>query len=206
VPGIIIPFSTTIQSGKNFFGLDLAAGDHTYSTGHFATKIAAAGIIFPGYVGMANGESAAEHGLSATPYAYLIPCGMDSLRVPLGDTGAIRSWQVSDQALPLPYNLGASAFNGTQFFSAAGTLSEQPWVIRKHQPIRAVSDPGLFDGDFPIIYSSARLIGRSAWNSQWKLVIPAITLLNDEQTGLNNFTATVTDIQIFLRTYANAGN
>ncbi|MDB6134045.1 MAG: hypothetical protein JWM59_2288 [Verrucomicrobiales bacterium] len=206
VPGFIIPFSTTIQSGKNFFGLSLAAGDHAYSPGSFATKIAAVGLVFPGYVGMVNGESVQPNALSATPYAYLIPCGMDSIRVPLGDTGAVRSWQVNDQAMPLPYNLGASDFNSTQFFTAAGTLSEQPWVIRKHQPLRAVSDPGLFDGDFPIIYSSARLIGRSAWNSQWKIVIPAVTLLQDEQAGLNSFVSSVNDIQLFLRTYSNAGN
>ncbi len=206
VPGIIIPFSTTVQHGKNFFGLDLAAGDHAYSPASFATKIAAVGIVFPGYVGMVNGESVEPNALSATPYAYLIPCGMDYLRAPLGETGVIRSWQVNDQALPLPYNLGASAFNSTQFFTAAGTMSEQPWVIRKHQPLRAVSDPGLFEGDFPIIYSSARLIGRSVWNSQWKIVIPAVTLLADEQAGLNNFAASVQDIQLFIRSYSNSGN
>ncbi|MEY4245084.1 MAG: hypothetical protein RLZZ245_2669, partial [Verrucomicrobiota bacterium] len=31
IPGFIIPFSTTVEDGKNFFGLDLAAGDHAYS-------------------------------------------------------------------------------------------------------------------------------------------------------------------------------
>ena len=206
VPGMIIPFSTTIELGKNFFGLDLAAGDHVYSPSSFSTKIAAVGLIFPGYVGMAPAEAVQANALSATPYAYLIPCGTDFMRSPLGDTGTVRSWQVQDQALPLPYNLGASSFNTTQFFMANGTLSEQPWVIRKHQGMRAVSDPGLFNGDFPIIYSSARLIGRSVWNSQWKIVIPAITLLRDEQTGLNNFTASVSDIQLFLRTYSNSGN
>ncbi|MES2707022.1 MAG: hypothetical protein V4726_10520 [Verrucomicrobiota bacterium] len=206
VPGIIIPFSTTIQHGKNFFGLDLAAGDHAYSPASFATKIAAVGIVFPGYVGMVNGESVQPHALGATPYAYLIPCGMDFMRAPLGETGVIRSWQVNDQALPLPYNLGGSDFNSTQFFNAAGTLSEQPWVIRKHQPLRAVGDPELFEGDFPIIYSSARLIGRSVWNSQWKIVIPAVNLLADEQTALNNFAASVKDIQLFLRSYSNSGN
>ena len=137
---------------------------------------------------------------------WLIPCGTDFMRSPMGDTGIVRSWQVHDQALPLPYNLGASAFNTTQFFSANGTLSEQPWVIRKHQGMRAVSDPSLFDGDFPVIYSSARLIGRSVWNNQWKIVIPAVTLLKNEQAGLNHFTATVIDIQLFLRTYSHSGN
>ena len=206
VPGFIIEFSTSIEHGRNFFGLSLAAGDHTYSASSFATKIAATGLIFPGYVGMAAGESVAANALSATPYAYLIPCGTDHMLAPLGDTNAMRSWLVNDQALPLPYNLGASDFNSTQFFTANGTLSEQPWVIRKHQAFRAVSDPTLFDSDFPIIFSNSRLIGRSAWNTKWKIVIPAYTLLNDEQKGMNNFAASVGDIQLFLRTYSHSGN
>jgi hypothetical protein len=44
------------------------------------------------------------------------------------------------------------------------------------------------------------------WNTRWKLVIPAYTLLEDEQQGLDNFAATVKDIQLFLRTYSHSGN
>ncbi len=207
IPGFIIPFSTTIEDGKNFFGLDLAAGDHAYSQSNFATKIAAVGVALPGYVGMADGESTEPGALSATPYAYLIPCGSDFMRTPLGDTGDVRSWQVVDQALPLPYNLGASDFNTTKFFGPNDTFAERPWVIRKHQAFRMVADPAIYeDGSLPTVFTNARLIGRSVWNSQWKLVIPAITLLKDEQMGLNNFTTSVDDIKLFLRTYSNSGN
>ena len=207
IPGFIIPFSSTVEDGKNFFGLDLAAGDHAYSQSNFATKIAAVGVALQGYVGMSYGESTEPNALSATPYAYLIPCGTDYMRTPLGDTGDIRSWQVVDQALPLPYNLGASAFNTTQFFGPNDTFAERPWVIRKHQAFRMVADPAMYeDGSLPTVFTNARLIGRSVWNSQWKIVIPAITLLKDEQTGLNNFSASVKDIQLFLRTYSNSGN
>jgi hypothetical protein len=207
IPGFIIPFSTTVEDGKNFFGLDLAAGDHAYSQSNFATKIAAVGVALPGYVGMSYGESTQPNALSATPYAYLIPCGIDYMRSPLGDTGDIRSWQVVDQALPLPYNLGASDFNTTQFFGPNDTFAERPWVIRKHQAFRMVADPSLYeDGSLPTVFTNARLIGRSVWNSQWKIVIPANTLLNNEQQGMNNFAASVKDIQLFLRTYSNSGN
>ncbi len=207
IPGFIIPFSTTIEDGKNFFGLDLAAGDHAYSQSNFATKIAAVGVALPGYVGMVDGESTATGALSATPYAYLIPCGNDFMRTPMGDTGDIRSWQVVDQALPLPYNLGASDFNTTQFFGPNDTFAERPWVTRKHQAFRMVADPTLYEaGDLPTVFTNARLIGRSVWNGQWKIVIPAHTLLNDEQAGLTRFAATVDDIKLFLRTYSNSGN
>jgi hypothetical protein len=206
-PGFIIPFSSTVEDGKNFFGLNLAAGDHAYSQSNFATKIAAVGMALPGYVGMGYGESTQPNALSATPYAYLIPCGADSMRTPLGDTGDIRSWQVVDQALPLPYNLGASAFNTTQFFGPNDTFAERPWVTRKHQAFRMVADPALLEGaDLPTVFTNARLIGRSVWNTQWKIVIPANTLLNNEQQGLNNFAAQVQDILLFIRTYSNSGN
>jgi hypothetical protein len=217
VPGLIIPFSSTIQHTKNFFGLNIAAGDHGFTPGNYATKIFSVGIALPGYVGMdayAAGNmnsgapaSTAPNALSATPYVYLIPCGSDSmLAPPLGDTNIVRIWKVQDQALPLPYNLGANDFNSTQFFNANGTLSEQPWIIRKHQPFRPVSDPSFFYSSVPQEFTNTRLIGRSVWNSQWKIVIPAYPMLNNENEALNRFAASVKDIQLFLRTYSHSGN
>jgi hypothetical protein len=145
--------------------------------------------------------------LSATPYVYLIPCGNDIMRAPpLGDTDTLRSWTVQDQALPLPYNLGASEFNSNQFFSANGTLNEKPWIIRKHQAFRAVADKELFNAAPPLEYSSNRLIARSAWNTRWKIVIPAVNLLTDEKAALDRFIQSVTDVQLYLRTYSHSGN
>jgi len=69
-----------------------------------------------------------------------------------------------------------------------------------------VSDATAFYGSVPAEFTNSRLIARSVWNGQWKIVIPAYTLLNNEQDGLNRFAASVKDIQLFLRTYSNAGN
>ena len=50
-----------------------------------------------------------------------------------------------------------------------------------------VADPALYEaGDLPTVFTNARLIGRSVWNSQWKIVIPAHTLLKDEQQGIED--------------------
>ena len=217
VAGMVIPFGSTIQHGKNFFGLPTAAGDHNFSPSNFATKIYSAGVVFDGYLGMdpyaegvpgAGGpDTNSPNALNATPYVYLIPVGVDKmLAPPLGDTGIERSWRVQDQALPLPYNLGATAFSATQFFSADGTLTEQPWITRKHQAFRPVDDAAFFYGLQKSEFQSSRLVGRSVWNTQWKLVIPAYGLLNDEQAGLDRFAATVDDIKLFLRTYSHSGN
>jgi hypothetical protein len=114
---------------------------------------------------------------------------------------------VVDQALPLPYSLGANDFNATKFFGPNDTFAERPWVIRKHQAFRMVADPAIYeDGSLPTVFTNARLIGRSVWNTQWKIVIPAYGLLNNEQTGLTRFAASVQDIKLFLRTYSNSGN
>jgi len=174
-------------------------------------------MVLKGYVGMdpyafgtpnAGGPvTGGANTLSATPYVYLIPTGIDSMRAPaLGSTGSIRSWDVVDQALPLPYNLGATAFNGTQFFNASGTLTEKPWIVRQHQAFRPVNDPAFFYSLIPQEFTSSRLVGRSVWNSGWKIVIPAYTLLNNEEEGLNRFVRSVKDIQLFLRTYSHSGN
>ena len=217
VAGIVIPFSTTIQHGYNFFGLPSAPGDHNYTPSNYATKIYSVGMVFPGYIGMdpfafgtpnAGGPASNDpNALNATPYAYLIPCGNDSLLAPaFGDTNTVRTWAVHDQALPLPYNLGATSFNTTQFYTSQGTLNEQPWILRKHQAFRPVADPAFFYSTIPAEFTNSRLIARSVWNSQWKIVIPAYTLLNNEQEGLNRFVRSVKDIKLFLRTYSHSGN
>ena len=217
VSGIVIPFSTTIQHGLNFFGLQLANADHAFSPSHYSTKIYSVGVVLTGYLGMdpyaqgtpnAGGpNTTSPNGLSASPYVYLIPTGTDyMLAPPLGDTNTVRAFDVHDQALPLPFNLGATSFSTTQFFNATGTLSEAPWILRKHQAFRPVSDPVFFYGTVPAEFTSSRLVGRSVWNGGWKLVIPAYTLLNAETDGLTRFAASVKDIQLFLRTYSHSGN
>lgn len=217
VPGIVISFTTTIGHGLNFFGRPLAAGDHSYTASNFATKIYSTGVVLDGYIGMdpyaigtpnaGKPASSNPNALSATPYVYLIPAGVDSiLAPPFGDTGVVRSWSVKDQAIPLPFNLGQTAYSGTQLFTPQGTLNEQLWIARKHQAFRPVSDPAFFYSTMPSEFTNSRLVGRSVWNSQWKLVIPAYTLLNDEQLALDRLVRTITDIRLFLRTYSHSGN
>lgn len=217
VPGLVIPFPTTIAAGYNFFGWPLAGGDHTFTQSAFATKIASVGVVFDGYVGMdpyrqgTPGAGAPVTGqpntLSATPYVYLIPCGLDGMRSPaLGDSPVTRFWDVKDQALPLPINIGGNPFGSLQVFTPQGSLAEQFWIPRKHQAFRAVDDGAYFYNQMPAEFTSGRLVGRSVWNTQWKLVIPGYSLMHDERAGLDAFINSVSDIQLFLRTYSQSGN
>jgi hypothetical protein len=225
VPGIILSFGTTIANGVNLFGNQLAAGDHNFSPSSFATKIFATGVCLDGYIGMDNptaggGTSPPDptldpNALAATPYVYLIPVGQDSMRSPpLGDASNIRSWNVDDVTIPLPFNVSAAAFSTTPFYTSANSLSEPLFAVREHQAFRPVSTTSVFNTSIygangalqPSQYTNKRLIGRSIWNSKWKLVIPGRTLLADPNEGLDHFIQSVKDIHLYFITYSYAGN
>ncbi|MGK0238287.1 MAG: hypothetical protein ACI92G_001752 [Candidatus Pelagisphaera sp.] len=229
VPGIVIEFSTSITNEDNFFGNNLAGGDHTFSPTSFATKIFSSGIVLGGYVGMDDPtlNSGATSGatspsdpdlaflgddiLSATPYIYLIPVGTDIMRTPpLGDESVLRGWNVQDVTIPLPFNIGASEHSSKDFYRSRDSLSEPLFSLRKHQAFRPVSTSDVYLGDsgrlFPSEFTNNRLIGRSVWNTRWKIVIPGRTLLNDADEGLARFIDTVEDIKLHLETYSYSGN
>lgn len=234
VPGIILEFGTTIADGLNLFGRPSAAGDHGFSPAFFATKIFAAGVAFEGYQGMdnpvANGSIVIgvggtsptdpttsfldQNAMFATPYIYLIPVGVDSMRSPpLGDVSTIRTWSIDDVTIPLPFNIGASDFSSKQLWQESDSLAEQLFSTRKHQPFRPVSSVTAFgsgvygeDGLARSQFTNTRLVGRSIWNSKWKIVIPGRTLLNDPNEGLERFIRTVKDVKLHFVTYSYSGN
>jgi len=224
VPGIVLTFSTTITDGLNLFGNQLSPGDHAFSPSSFATKIFSAGVCLDGYIGMDNPAAGGgvttdpttnPNGLAATPYVYLIPCGQDSMRSPpLGDSSTIRSWSVDDVAVPLPFNVSQADFASNPFYTSGSSLSEPLFAVREHQAFRPVSTTSVFntsiygaDGSLePSQYTNNRLIGRSIWNSKWKLVIPGKTLLNDPNAGLTRFINSVKDIHLYYITYSYSGN
>ena len=224
VPGIVLTFGTTIADGLNLFGQPIAPGDNYFSPSSFATKIFALGVCFDGYVGMVNptvgggttppDPTTDPNGLGGTPYVYLIPCGTDFMRSPpLGDASTIRSWNVDDVAVPLPFDVSAADFANHPFYNAANSLTEPLFAVREHQAFRPVSTTSVFT---PNIYSGGslassqytneRLIGRSIWNNRWKLVIPGKTMLNNPNVALDRFIASVKDIHLYFVTYSYAGN
>ena len=235
IPGIVLEFSTSINPGENLFGRPLAAGDNAFHRSAFATKIFAAGVALEGYVGMnnpvANGSAVGGGGavspgeppssllnpqaLASTPYVYLIPVGLDAMRSPpLGDVSTLRTWQVQDVTIPMPFNVGASDFSRKNFYQTTDSLSEPLFDVRKHQAFRPVSTTAAFNADIyggggslkPSQFTNRRLIGRSVWNSKWKLVIPGDTLLNDPKEGLARFINSVKDVKLHFVTYSYSGN
>ena len=236
VPGLVFEFSTSIANGYNVFGLPLAGGDSQFSPSNFATKIHGVGIGFENYKGMesistnngvvsgAGGDSPSTPtapwleplNLSKTPYVYLIPLGQDKMRSPpLGDASVIRSWSVNDTTIPMPFNIGASDFSSRSIWQAQDTLSGEFLNTRKHQSFRAVlwnvdDGVGTFDNlspqSGPSNILNNRLIGRSVWNTKWKLVIPGRTLLHNADEGIERFINSVSDIKLHFESYSYSGN
>jgi hypothetical protein len=194
-PGLVLRFPTTVTFGLNFFGWPLSGGDSAYDPTQFATKIRSVGVWFSDY----NGR-----GMSMTPRIYLVPVGADVLRSPNGDDFQTRMWRVVDQKMPLPLPLGPSQLREANYIPAFDSLSGTMAEIRRFSSFRAYHDSGWFDESQAI--SDSRLIGRSVWNTQWMLIIPGGTLLNDANQGLETFVNSVSDVKVFFQTYAYSGN
>jgi len=126
----------------------------------------------------------------------------------------VRTWNVDDVAIPLPYNIGASDFSDAPFYQSSDSLTEPLFAIRKQQPFRPVSTLDAFNTTIygatgslqPSQYTNQRLIGRSVWNSKWKLIIPGKNLLADPNQGLTRFINSVKDVHLYFVTYSYSGN
>ena len=194
-PGLVIRFPTTITFGLNYFGWPLAGGDSSYDSSQFSTKIAKCGIWFSG-----NDPGA----VAATPRFYLVPIGMDVMRTPTGNTTATREWRIIDQVIPVPFPIGATDLNNPNWIPINDSLGGSFAQVRRYAAIPARHDSGIYaEAD---LTNDNRLIGRSAWNTGWMLIIPGGTLLNDPNAGLEAFINSVTDIKIYFQTYSYSGD
>ena len=220
-PGLVIPFETTIDFAKNLFGNDLAGGDSAYDSTWYATRIAAAGLWFDGYNAKAPGYSGKAQ-LAATPVAYLVPIGLDCMRVPGLDNGTVLGFNVIDQTIPAPYPIGSTHLDDPTWSPsmADGDLAgaDAATRIRRHPSFRAYFDAA---GGEPTnaALDCTRLVGRSVWNTKWMLVIPAGGMNADREKALSIFIngsdqnrdgkqdlLPVSDIRIGFKTYSQSGN
>ena len=207
-PGLVIPFSSTIEFGKNFFGWPLSGGDHAYDASNFATKVRSVGVWFDNYD---NGQ------LAETPRAYLIPVGLDVMYVPSSVELDTREWDVVDQTIPIPLPVGDTDLNSPNWVPSADNLLGSATQIRRHSSFRAYHDSGYFNANE--MSFDSRLVGRSVWNTKWMLIIPGGTFLANANSGLDTFIYGnkvpgltthdgngVSDIKLFFQTYAYSGN
>jgi probable HAF family extracellular repeat protein len=194
-PGIVIRFPSTVTSGENFFSWPLGGGDSAYDPSRFATKIRSVGVWFTGYNGL---------GLAQTPRVYLVPAGSDILSSPTANDFVTRGWRVVDQALPVPFPIGANRLSDPSWIPINDSIGGSFAEIRRFSSFRAYHDSGGFNPSEAT--SDSRLIGRSVWNTDWILIIPGQTFLANPNTGLDRFIDSVSDIKLFFQTYSYSGN
>jgi len=194
-PGLVISFGTTITYGLNFFGWPLAGGDSAYDPTLFTTKVRSVGVWFDGYD---------NSGLSTTPRIYLIPVGSDMMRSPT-DGLTVRQWRVQDEAIPVPFPLGASTEAAANYIPMNNSLNGSLNQIRQFSSFLGYTDQSA-EIDPADVTTDSRQIGRSVWNTQWMLIIPGGTLLADPKAGLQDFVNSVSDIKIFFQTYSYSGD
>ncbi|MEI6786758.1 MAG: hypothetical protein WCQ21_38275, partial [Verrucomicrobiota bacterium] len=193
-PALVIRFPTTVTFGLNFFGWPLGGHDSAYDPSQYSTRVRSAGVWFSGYNG---------NGLSYTPRVYLIPVGADVLRSPNSDNFETRLWRVVDQKIPTPFPIGTSEMQNASYIPQMDNLGGELAAIRKSASFRAYHDAGFTPDQMT---RDSRLIGRSVWNTEWMLVIPGGTLLNDSNAGLDLLIDSITDIRFSFQTYAYSGN
>jgi hypothetical protein len=218
-PGLVIPFSSYVISGSNFFGWPLGGGDNAYDPSHYSTKVNAVGVWFDGYP---------ADQLSGTPRMYFIPVGADIITVPSSQNLEVRMWNVREQSIPVPYPATTARLNDPAWRPLVDSLPTPFGEIRRFSSFRAYGytqedlDGGA-DPEGEITYDN-RLVGRSVWNTRWLLIIPGATLSADSVDGLKTFIhgplvnpgddpATgerdgngVKDIKLVIRTYSFSGN
>ena len=210
-PGLVIPFPSVIAQGYNFFGNELEGGDASLDPTYFATHVSAAGVHFEGYD---------AGNLSRTPTVYLVPVGEDRMRA-VGDPDTVLSWKVVDQTIPAPYAIGSAQLDDpdwTPLYDGDTGGNDLGARIRKHPSFRAYYDEADKDPSDDSL-DCTRLVGRSAWNTRWLLIVPASSLAADRDTALAWFidgvdadrdgdpdSTGVSDILVGLKTYSTSGN
>jgi hypothetical protein len=198
-PGLVIPFSTQIIAGKDFFGWPLGGGDNAYDPSRYATKIDNVGVWFANY-DVVN--------LPQTPRVYWIPVGSDVMTIPNDPNLNVRVWSVLDQVIPVPYPSITSSLQDPTFKPLTDSINGPMGLTKQFSMMLAFGfdHAQLSSDDSASLIFDARLVGRSAWNTKWLLIIPGLTLNADPNYGIQTFINSVTDINLIINSYGFSGN
>jgi hypothetical protein len=204
-PALVIPFGTHIEDGLNLFGHVKASGDSAYSRAYWATKIRSVGVGLIGYD---------VTKFARTPRVYLVPAGLDMMRVP-GSPTLVRQFNVLDQLLPFPSAVSGEIIGKDDYLPMVDTISVPSGFLG----IRTIPDfVAYYPGDVfdERTKSNSRLVGRSVWNTQWVLILRGRELDGaDPNRGLDNLIlgspsgqrrlGGLTDIELRMTTDASSG-
>ncbi len=227
---IVLRFPTAVgDSGDaNFFLQRALGGDPGFSPEHLTSKVLRCGVYLANY----------RHGfgkLSPTPYVYLIPGGASVMRIPVAAQPAAvrpaRRFQLVDQLIPQVLSTFLDGSSGTWRVPAGHELESAEMAWRPGQLLQGCAGETCFLGQprkiNPFVAGNdstdpgnpgrepryGGLLGRTVWNTEWILVIPARNLgaegldpdlglqwfLNGQETGQG---VGVTDILLLFDAYS----
>ena len=97
-----------------------------------------------------------------------MPIGLDVLRTPIGSELATREFTILDQVIPTPFPIGATDLRNPAWIPINDSLGGSFIQIRRgHGAMPARHDEGIYAEQD--LTNDTRLIGRSAWNTDWTL-------------------------------------
>ena len=136
-----------------------------------------------------------------------MPAGIDRIRISTAREPEVREWNVVEQRIPLPFVINETQLSDPNFIPAIDTISGSFSDIRRFGDFRAYD--AATAPELPS--ASGRLIGRSAWNTRWLLIIPGASMGADPNAALSAFIgssalAGVEDILLEFQTYSHEGN
>ena len=128
-----------------------------------------------------------------------------------------REWSVVDQRIPVPFVTGARDYDDPDWLPVRDMLDGPLAETRRFSSFRAFGDVagGSAVQEDELTFDT-RLVGRSAWNTRWMLIIPAATLAADNAersgAGLDRLIDGsgdwdgIQDIKLHFQTFGFSGN
>ena len=131
------------------------------------------------------------------------------MTIPTSPDLKVRSWNIVDQRIPVPYAISGSGLDLPNFIPLQDSLDGQIGEIRRFSSFRAYGNSDSAPVDDEMSFDT-RLIGRSVWNTNWLLIIPSAHLsatggvdkLIDGDAGWTG----IQDINVYFKTYGFSGN
>jgi hypothetical protein len=151
-------------------------------------------------------QSYASPPLNRQVHVYLIPTGVDIMRVPTD--GSIREWNVLDQSLPVPFPVSEAELQRPDWMPWDSLVGGSAAMAHRRRLPTVTACP-VTEEECDLNY---KLIGRSIWNTQWYLIIPGSQLMGeDPEQGIDlfingEFGTGVRDLKLTFELYGYSGD
>ena len=130
------------------------------------------------------------------------------MTVPTSPDLDVRVWDVVEQTIPVPYPSITANLNDPAWKPITDSLNGAFGDTKQFSSFRAFGfdHSQLTPYEQSTVTPDARLVGRSAWNTKWLMIIPGATLTPIRNHGLDVFLNSLKDIKVTINSYGYSGN